>query len=89
MTWCNGHHPLAVPLESVKMLSLFPKQGKPGFCIVIFIFLPRALSHAVRCLCKLPIWPQLGKCCARPGIVVKPKAILRFSLAPQLFQAPV
>ena len=89
MTWCNGHHPLAVPLESLKMLSLFPKQGKPGFRIVIFIFLPRALSHAVRCLCKLPIWPQLGKCCARPGIVVKPKAILRFSLAPQLFQAPV
>ena len=89
MTWCNGHHRLAVPLESPKMLSLFPKQGKPGFCIAIFIFLPQGLSHAVSCLCELPIWPQLAKCCAQPGIVVKPKAILRFSLAPQLFQAPV
>ena len=27
-TWCNGHHPLAVPLESLEMLSLFPKQGQ-------------------------------------------------------------
>lgn len=88
-TWCNGHHPLAVLLESLKMLSVFPKQGKPGFCIVIFIFLPQGPSHAVSCLYELPIWPQLGKCCAWPGIVVKPKAILRFALASQLFQAPV